>query len=174
MTLFALIASMVALASPTAHGPIDVRCAPIRGESLGMASPWNGYVTLAPEACRNVRRVIKHKAWAPSPDPFPGARRVSYPRSLDPIAIQNGLFVLLHEAGHMGQWHDGYITSERGCEVVRGCELDASCRALAGMSYALRRLGYSPAVRQHAVRLIRQRIADPRAIPRRYVGKCPR
>jgi hypothetical protein len=93
---------------------------------------------------------------------------------LDPIVIQDGLFVLLHEAGHFGQWYDGYITYERGCETILGCELDANCRALAGMSLALKRLGYSLAVRQNITRIFKRKIADPKEMPARYVGKCPR
>ena len=169
MTFAALIATMVALATPTAHGTLEVRCQPIFGGGYGNATPWASYVTLSPLACGQVTRLIEHRAWAPRPDPAPKVRRTF--RELDPLAVRTGLMILLHEGGHVAQWRAGYISDERPCESVLGCELDAECRALAALPRALKTLGYGFGVRQRAAASMRYEIRFVNPAP--YSGRCP-
>jgi hypothetical protein len=168
-----LIAAMTVLATPTAHGTLSVRCEPptdawgVPTGTLGIADPWNGGVVLAPKACRNVRRVVLHRAWAPKPDPPPLAKvHRSHPNELDPTILMDGLFVLLHEAAHVAQYRDDEETPFN--------ELDANCRAFAGMSGALARLGYGPRIRREVRRMLRQDLRTGTGWPPEYVGECPR
>jgi hypothetical protein len=145
MTGLALIAAMVALASPTAHGDFNIDCKPLPVGIAGYAYPWENRVEMLPAECRAVGRVVLHRPSA---------------------ALTYGLPTLLHEAAHVAQWREGVSNF---LEPDRWYEHDAECRMLEAFPPVARKLRYRVGRVADAVKLLKQRVLTEHAP---YGGPC--
>jgi len=167
MNFSALIAMMVALAAPNAHGPTTVKCQGLLPWNFGLAIPEESKIVLDYESCAMVSSVARHHACEPQPDPHPSARRKTRRKvrpvcRLDFLSIRQGLHVLLHEAAHIGQYREQQPPDER----------DAECRALSGLRLAMSKLRYSETAWQRMDTRMRSEIASTKTSIN-YRTTCP-
>jgi hypothetical protein len=141
----ALLALMVALATPSAHVQPIVQCAQI--ENSGEAYPWESppRIVLQPVVCAAFSRLARH--YRPAENTW-------------------GLQILLHEAGHVAQGQEA--TDPFDLAVYK--ENDAECRSLAAMPAALTAMHYGRRFIRHTQAALAYNIAtegEP------YGGMCP-
>lgn len=145
--MLALLAVMVALAAPNAHGDFKIECSvPFDGVG-GVAFPWDNKIALSSDICRLNFRIILH-------------------RHTNPLRAEIGMMDLLHEAAHIGQWRENTNVFS---DPTRAYEHDAECRALAALPGALTALKYRPRFVRAATDIARARVLIE-AAP--YGGSC--
>lgn len=146
MVSAALLATMVALATPVAHGSFNLNCS--LASDSGVAAwtlAWDSQISMTPRACSTSAAVIEHRA---------------------PLTSWWGLPLLLHEAAHIGQWRESRYAF---ADPAQFYEHDAECRMLGAFARAARAIDYRAKAIRDALWVARTRVLNE---PPPYGGSC--